>query len=460
MFEEWFEVREAPAPTPAASRTDPFTDRPLPSRDPRPSLVGAAPELPPGVPAPPVHALVADLQAAVTALADAQADGRLATGSLVDTAALLRTAEAVAGLALVEVAGVDRSRSYAGVGRASAAGWVGATLGVSESAARAKVGLSRRLTEDLAPLGARLCAGGTTVGHCSAVVGGLRGVRPEVVSESMAPLLDLTELLDPPSLHRELRERALAVSPALAEEQQRRQRQRVGLTASELLDGCVSVHGLLAPEGGQALLAALDALVHGDRSARGEDGEPDVRDAPARRADALAALAQHALGCTGALPEHAGSRAQVHVVVRAETLLDTTPGSPLATFAGSHGVLTRQQLLRLACDADVSRVVLDAGGAVLDLGRQTRTVTPAQYRALVARDRGCVVRGCRRRHSECQAHHVQHWALGGPSDLGNYALVCHLHHHQLHEGERRLEHRDGRWLTPDGYDDPGPAPPF
>ena len=305
---------------------------------------------------------------------------------------------------------------------------------ITDVAARAKVALARRLTEDLAPVGDLLVDGGTTVAHCSAMIAGLRGLRPEVVQESVAPLITLARTLDPTSLARELRERALAVSPELAQEQEKRQRQRTGLTASELPDGCVSVNGLLAPEPGQALLAALDAIVHGERRARDEDGLPDDRDAPTRRADALGSLALHALGCDGLLPRHAGVRPTIHVVVRAETLLADEPGSTPATFAASNALLTRQQLLRLACDAEVSRVVIDADGAVLDLGRISRTVTPSQWRALVARDRGCIVKGCRRRHSECEAHHARHWALGGPSDLDNYALVCHLHHHQLHEG--------------------------
>jgi hypothetical protein len=55
---------------------------------------------------------------------------------------------------------------------------------------------------------------------------------------------------------------------------------------------------------------------------------------------------------------------------------------------------------------------------------------------------------------------VQHWTLDGPSDLDNYCLVCHYHHHQLHDGEKRLQHRDGRWLTPDGYEHPPPGPPL
>lgn len=442
---------------------DPFTGLSLPSRvrliEPRP-----APDLAPDVEqeepvVPPVHPAVADLQAAVAGLARAQADGSLATGSLVDTAALLRAAESVQGLALVEVAAVDRSKAFLAVGRASTAGWLGATLTISDAAARARVALSRRLTEDLQRVGDLLVDGGTTVGHCAAITGGLRGITAEVVADSVPALVTLARTLDPPSLHRELRERALAVSPQLAEEQARRQRQRTGLTASELPDGMVAVHGLLEPEPGQALLAALDAVVHGDRRARAEDGEPDDRDAPARRADALASLARHALTCEGLLPRQAGLRPTVHVVVRAETLAGRPGGEP-AEFAGSQALLTRQQLLRLSCDADISRVVLDATGTVLDLGRISRTVTTTQWRALVARDRGCVVKGCRRRHAETEAHHVRHWVLGGPSDLSNYALVCHLHHHQLHEGARRLQHRDGRWLTPDGYQAAGPPAPF
>ena len=115
--------------------------------------------------------------------------------------------------------------------------------------------------------------------------------------------------------------------------------------------------------------------------------------------------------------------------------------------------------MRLTCDAEVTRVVVDEAGNVLDLGRKTRTVTPKQWQALVARDRGCIIKRCKRRHTESQAHHVWHWSRGGPSDLANYALVCHLHHHQLHEGAMRLQHKDGSWLTPDGYEDDSP-PPF
>lgn len=188
----------------------------------------------------------------------------------------------------------------------------------------------------------------------------------------------------------------------------------------------------------------LDALV-----GAGQTG--DTRSAPQRREAALADLARHTLDCPAAeLPATASGRAQVLVVVRLETLAGQPNTSP-ARYVGADALLTGGQLLRLTCDADLARVVLDPAGAVVDVGRLTRTVSPAQWRGLLARDGRCVVRGCRRRPSGCQAHHVQHWARGGKTNLTNLALLCHSHHTELHDTNSWLRHTDGRWITPDGY---------
>ncbi|MET0567140.1 MAG: HNH endonuclease signature motif containing protein [Acidimicrobiia bacterium] len=37
------------------------------------------------------------------------------------------------------------------------------------------------------------------------------------------------------------------------------------------------------------------------------------------------------------------------------------------------------------------------------------------------------------------AHHVQHWADGGPTDLENLVLLCGYHHRFLHEHEWTIE---------------------
>ena len=70
----------------------------------------------------------------------------------------------------------------------------------------------------------------------------------------------------------------------------------------------------------------------------------------------------------------------------------------------------------------------------LDVGRASRTVSPAQRRALTIRDRGCVFPGCDRPPGWCDGHHIVHWADGGPTDLANLALLCHHHHKAIHEG--------------------------
>jgi len=90
----------------------------------------------------------------------------------------------------------------------------------------------------------------------------------------------------------------------------------------------------------------------------------------------------------------------------------------------------------------------------MDLSRLTRTVTKAQWRALIARDQHCVARGCHRPPSQCQAHHVIHWANGGPTNLDNLVLLCHQHHHQLHDQQHWLSCTNNRTMTPAGWLDP------
>jgi len=87
-----------------------------------------------------------------------------------------------------------------------------------------------------------------------------------------------------------------------------------------------------------------------------------------------------------------------------------------------------------------------------DLGRTRRVVSPAQRRALDARDGSCVFAGCQAPNWWCEAHHVLAWTDGGPTDLDNLGLLCERHHTKIHHGfvvERRT---DGTWHTyrPDG----------
>ena len=91
------------------------------------------------------------------------------------------------------------------------------------------------------------------------------------------------------------------------------------------------------------------------------------------------------------------------------------------------------------CDATFHAVVLDSLGLPVDLGRDHRHATPAQRRALVARDGCCTFPGCDAHLGWLDAHHVVHWHHGGSTDLDNLVLLCRRHH--------RVAHRRGWSLT-------------
>jgi hypothetical protein len=243
------------------------------------------------------------------------------------------------------------------------------------------------------------------------------------------------------------------------------------------LGGMVAVNGLLDPEAGQMLVAALEPL------ARPQDSQ-DPRSASQRRADALVELARRNLE-GGQLPQSGGVRPQLTVTVDLDSLLG--PGG-LGGDAGWVGPLEPETCRRLACDGAVTRVLVTRhpisqggdgglaarlraaarllppalGGAPtqpLEVGRTSRVVTAAQRAALAVRDGGCVFPGCDRPPAWCEAHNLRHWLHGGPTDLANLALLCRAHHRAVHEGGWRLARDpDGRLAAIPPHRRPQPAP--
>ena len=220
------------------------------------------------------------------------------------------------------------------------------------------------------------------------------------------------------------------------------------------VDGTVKIRGRLAPEVGALLLKALEAARESLYQRRREQ-EPDAEQPTMeqQQADALALLAETALH-NGIDPGTPGEHYQVVVHVDAAVLADAAqPGQSVLEDGLRVPAGTSQ---RLACDA--SRVVMrhDADGRVTEVGARTRTIPPALRRALHHRDHGCRFPGCGVRVG--QAHHIHHWAEGGPTKLSNLALLCRRHHRAVHEegyrvdrlsnGGLRFRGSDGR-LLPD-----------
>jgi hypothetical protein len=102
-------------------------------------------------------------------------------------------------------------------------------------------------------------------------------------------------------------------------------------------------------------------------------------------------------------------------------LLDAPPRLVAGTRSdGTHvGPLSAAALEYFTCDCSVSRIVMRGPSEVLDVGRATRTISAALWKALVARDGGCKVPGCGRPPAWCEAHHIVHWAQGGLTNLDN-----------------------------------------
>src|SRR6266511_994708 len=131
---------------------------------------------------------------------------------------------------------------------------------------------------------------------------------------------------------------------------------------------------VIDPDHGDELLRRQ--LERADRHA--DTGQPDPRPYPRRMADALVELADRALR-GGDLPTQGGEK---------PTLILTLDYTKLAA----------------------------------ELGTGT----------LVLRDAGCTFPGCDLPPGWCDAHHLRHWANGGPTDLHNLILLCPRHHHTAH----------------------------
>jgi hypothetical protein len=169
--------------------------------------------------------------------------------------------------------------------------------------------------------------------------------------------------------------------------------------------------------------------------------------APVSNADALLLMADTLLSC-GPAARGGGERYQVVVHVDAAALADADDGScQLEAGPALHPETAR----RLACDASLVRI-LEREGRPLSVGRKSRSVPPSLRRALQSRDRGCRFPGCSQRRF-LHAHHIDHWASGGRTDLSNLIHVCSHHHRLLHEGGYRIERGGGgalRFRRPDG----------
>ncbi len=250
-------------------------------------------------------------------------------------------------------------------------------------------------------------------------------IDPEQLRASQPALLEVARHADPVALGHYVRHLiATWCEPQIdADEAAAQERRYLQLTNQH--NGSWTGRFNLPDAAMETLLTVLEPLAR-------RDGLADERSAGQRRADALVDV--FGLALTHAdLPDAGGSRPRLTYVIPAGWLADLP--DRLSTFhvdlhrpaadgcaAGAWtGPATRAVIATLACDARVEHLTIDSTGRIISLESFTDQPTKAQRRALAARDRGCVARGCSRPPAFCDAHHLRALADGGATTCDNLA---------------------------------------
>lgn len=208
-------------------------------------------------------------------------------------------------------------------------------------------------------------------------------------------------------------------------------------------DGMGHLKAMFDPEWFDAVCSAIKREAAAMAAAANKSGDP-VGMGPHLDAAALVELVRHSNGAKG--------RADVTIIVDAESLANG-PHDHTVRETRNGAELAFDTIERLCCDALIRRVVVDAAGNVIDVGRRSRTATDAQWAALNAMYSTCGWANCDRPVSWCQAHHIHEWDHGGRTDLDNLIPLCSRHHHAVHEGGytiKLLPDRTLRIFQPNG----------
>jgi hypothetical protein len=121
--------------------------------------------------------------------------------------------------------------------------------------------------------------------------------------------------------------------------------------------------------------------------------------------------------------------------------LQGVAGSQPADVEGCATPMPAETAQRLACDGEITRIVLSPTSEVLDVGRSKRVAHPALDKAIRHRDKTCRWETCERPAHHCDLHHRQPWWAGGHTNLNNMIMLCGYHHRMVHEGRQALRLR-------------------
>ena len=139
--------------------------------------------------------------------------------------------------------------------------------------------------------------------------------------------------------------------------------------------------------------------------------------------------------------------ADVTVIIDVDTLATGELHDHSVCETGDGAPIPAEVAQRLACDGNITSVIVNSNGTALAVGRTTRHATPKQRRALAQQYRDCAIGDCDTPFNRTEIHHIVPWEQGGPTNLENLLPVCSRHHHLIHTLRWRIVLHPDRSVT-------------
>ncbi|MEO6200891.1 MAG: DUF222 domain-containing protein [Cryobacterium sp.] len=191
-----------------------------------------------------------------------------------------------------------------------------------------------------------------------------------------------------------------------------------------IFDSYLSAHAAPAfPSSEEQALIEAGELIPGAELA----GVADERNGGEKRADILRGVFESA-GRDPGTPRMGGAAPAVMLHVNAVDLADDRG---VGWIDGVEAPISLKTVKQMICAGGYQKIVFGPSGEVLSLGKKERFFTPAQRKAIAARDGGCIIPGCTVPAYWSEVHHVIAWRHHGLTDVDNGVLLCWYHHHTI-----------------------------
>ncbi|WP_311209022.1 MULTISPECIES: DUF222 domain-containing protein [unclassified Aeromicrobium] len=295
---------------------------------------------------------------------------------------------------------------------------------------------SARTLKDMPELADLATAGAVSLDHVDAFTYAARHIDSAAVETCMDALLHLAERAEPAQIRRAVKKLRDATHPDDLDEAWIKGMAKHDIKISPVGEG-FHITGFLPFDTGTKLKTVLQSL---SAPTCAEDDRPVAE----RRVTALDQMLSSIL--ESGLPQDKGVRPHVSMTLDLADLADDVD-TTTADLAG-FGTIGPAQLQQMLCDSALTPILTAGKHSVLDVGRTARLATPAQRKAVVARQGGrCGGLGCW--GPIVHIHHVQYWSRGGTTDLKNLIGLCPRCHALVHQGYFTIDpttHEIGRTL--------------